>query len=161
MSKKKKKNSLPFPTIYLKTGYKSPFVKVSPHPVPERGRQLFGSDSSETTLDSDQHKRLQKGRAYTANPTGVAGLTLGSSIGRLTTLKAHTLCSFDSSLLCKRAILHYDAAQARHPNRPTELFIVEFFPPSPALPKLINSVFLIKLSSVGLISRPPAQSIRG
>lgn len=157
----KKKNSLPFPTIYLKTGYKSPFVKVSPHPVPERGRQLFGSDSSETTLDSDQHKRLQKGRAYTANPTGVAGLTLGSSIRRLTTLKAHTLCSFDSSLLCKRAILHYDAAQARHPNRPTELFIVEFFPPSPALPKLINSVFLIKLSSVGLISRPPAQSIRG
>lgn len=152
--KKKKKNSLPFPTIYLKTGYKSPFVKVSPHPVPERGRQLFGSDSSETTLDSDQHERLQKRGAYTANPTG-------SSIWQLTTLKAHTLCSFDSSLLCKRAILHYDAAQAPRPNRPTELFIVEFFPPLRALPKLINSVFLIKLSSVGLISRPPAQSIRG
>ena len=42
MIKKKKKSSLPFPTIYLKTGYKSPFVKVSPDPVPERGRQLLG-----------------------------------------------------------------------------------------------------------------------
>lgn len=137
MSKKKKKSSLPFPTIYLKTGYKSPFVKVSPHPVPERGRQLFGSDSSETTLDSDQHERLQTGGAYSANPTGVAGLPLGSSVRQLTTLKAHTPCSFDSSLLCKCAILHCDSAQAQALTIP-QSYARWSFPTLCALPKLIN-----------------------